>query len=159
MNKLVQKIALAGLVSGSALLPFAASPVQARPVEYRVYERTTVPYERVEVREVVRPVSYLPSYIRTSEYCESRRASFSGAWTRRGSSPIYDVVWTDEHGEKVYGVGDVVENYDGKLLLRYQAGHDSGYYQVRYENNETYSGTWKSDNGRYYGSVTGYIQL
>ena len=159
MNKLVQKIAFAGLVSGSVLLPFVASPAQARPVEYHESERTTVPYERVEVREVVRPASYLPSYIRTSEYCESRRANFAGVWTRRGNSPIYDVVWTDKYGEKVYGVGDVVENYDGKLLLRYQAGHDKGYYQVRYDNHETYSGTWKSDNGRYYGSVTGYIQL
>ena len=149
MNKLVQKIALTALVSGSCLLPFTASSVQARPVDSPSYDTTVEHHD----------VSHLPSYIRTSEYCESRRASFSGAWTRRGSSPIYDVVWTDEHGEKVYGVGDVVENYDGKLLLRYQAGHDSGYYQVRYENNETYSGTWKSDNGRYYGSVTGYIQL
>ncbi len=148
MNKLVQKIALASLVSGSVLLPFTANAAHARPVDSNTYDRTEY-----------HSVSHLPSYIRTSEYCESRRASFSGAWTRRGSSPIYDVVWTDEHGEKVYGVGDVVENYDGKLLLRYQAGHDKGYYQVRYENNETYSGTWKSDNGRYYGSVTGYIQL
>jgi hypothetical protein len=150
MNKLVQKIAFAGLVSGSVLLPFVASPAQARPVEY---------HERVELREVVRPVNYLPSYIRTSEYCESRRANFVGSWTRRANSPIYDVVWTDKYGEKVYGVGDVVENYDGKLLVRYQAGHDKGYYQVRYDNHETYSGSWKSDNGRYYGSVTGYIQL
>jgi hypothetical protein len=150
MNKLVQKIALVSLVSGSVLLPFTASSVQARPVEY---------HERVEVREVVRPVSYLPSYIRTSEYCENRRASFSGAWTRRGHSQVYDVVWTDEHGVKVYGVGNVVEDYDGKLLFHYKAGYDSGYYQVRYDNHETYNGTWKSDNGRYYGSVTGYIQL
>jgi hypothetical protein len=159
MNKLVQKIAFASLVTGSALLPLAASPAQARPVEYRVYERTTVPYERVEVREVIRPVSYLPSYIRTSEYCESRRTSFSGAWTRRGSAPIYDVVWTSDRGEKVYGVVDVVENYDGKLLFNYRAGQDSGYYQVRFDNRDLYIGTWKSNNGRYYGSVTGYIQL
>jgi hypothetical protein len=148
MNKLVQKIALVSLVSGSVLLPFTAGSVQARPVDSHSYERTEV-YS----------VSHLPSYIRTSEYCESRRASFSGSWTRRGSSPVYDVVWTDEHGDKVYGVGDVVENYDGKLLFHYQAGHNSGYYQVRYDNHETYSGTWKSDDGRYYGSVTGYIQL
>jgi hypothetical protein len=148
MNKLVQKIALISLVSGSCLLPFTASSVQARPTD-------SPSYDRVEVR----PASYLPSYIRTSEYCESRKASFSGAWTRRGSSPVYDVVWTDKYGEKVYGVGDVVENYDGKVTFRYRAGSDSGYYQVRYDNRETYNGTWKSDNGRYYGSVTGYIQL
>jgi hypothetical protein len=148
MNKLVQKIALVSLVSGSVLLPFTAGSVQARPVDSHTYESTEY-----------QSVSHLPSYIRTSEYCESRRASFSGSWTRRGHSSVYDVVWTDEHGVRVYGVGDVVENYDGKLLFHYKAGHDSGYYQVRYDNPETYSGTWKSDDGRYYGSVTGYIQL
>jgi hypothetical protein len=140
MNKLVQKIALVGLVSGSCLLPFTASSVQARPTDSPSYDRTEV-----------RDTSHLPSYIRTSEYCESRKASFSGAWTRRGSSPVYDVVWTDKYGEKVYGVSDVVENYDGKVTFRYRAGVDSGYYQVRYDNRETYNG--------YYGSVTGYIQL
>ncbi len=148
MNKLVQKIALVSLVSGSCLVPFTASSAQARPAESPTYDRTEV-----------RAVSHLPSYIRTSEYCESRKANFSGAWTRRGSSPIYDAVWTDEHGYKVYGVVDVVENYDGKVTFHYRAGQDSGYYQVRYDNKDSYIGTWKSDNGRYYGSVTGYIQL
>jgi hypothetical protein len=148
MNKFVQKIALISLVSGSCLLSFTASSVQARPADSPTYERTEV-----------RVVSSLPSYIRTSEYCESRKATFSGAWTRRGSAPIYDVVWTSDRGEKVYGVVDVVENYDGKLTFHYKAGQDSGYYQVRYDNKDAYIGTWKSNNGRYYGSVTGYIQL
>jgi hypothetical protein len=148
MNKLVQRIALVTLVSGSCLLPFTANSVQARPVESPSYDKPEV-----------RPTSYLPSYIRTSEYCESRRANFAGAWTRRGSSPSYDAVWTSDRGEKVYGVVDVVENYDGKVTFRYRAGQDIGYYQVRYDNKESYIGTWKSDNGRYYGSVTGYIQL
>lgn len=152
MNKIVQKIAFASLVSGSCVLPFMTSPAQARPTEYPTVER-------VEVREVVKPVNYLPSYIRTSEYCESRKARFTGTWTRRGSSPTYDAVWTSEYGEKVYGVVDVVENYDGKLTFNYRAGNDSGYYQVRYDNKDAYIGTWKSNNGRYYGSVTGYIQL
>ena len=152
MNKLVQKVALASLISGSCLLPFAVGSVEARPAEYPTHER-------VEVREVVRPASYLPSYVRTSEYCESRKAKFSGVWTRRGNSPTYDAVWTSDYGDKVYGVVDVVENYDGKLTFYYRAGQDRGYYQVRYDNRDAYIGTWKSDNGRYYGSVTGYIQL
>jgi hypothetical protein len=151
MNKLVQKIAFTTLVSGSCLLPFATSPVQARPVDSPVYDRTEV--------HQTHPASHLPSYISTSEYCETTNAKFSGVWTRRGNSPVYDAVWTDDHGERVYGTVEVVENHNGNLSLYYQAGHHNGYYQVRYDGRDAISGTWKGDNGRLWGSVTAFVRL
>lgn len=190
MNKLVQKIAAAGLVSGSCLLAVNARPAEARPVEYPVYERTEVPYVRTrvyetpvrtqvyevpvrtrvyeapvrtQVYEVVRPtvrtVSYIPTYIRTSEYCETNNTRFSGVWTRRGASPVYDVVWTDYRGERVYGTAEIVEQNNGYLTLNYRAGAYSGYYQVRYDSQDSISGTWRDNSGRLWGSVTAHVQL
>ncbi|WP_019503002.1 hypothetical protein [Pseudanabaena sp. PCC 6802] len=174
MNKLVQKVAAVGLVSGSCLLAINARPASANPAERPVYERTETPYVRTRVYETpvrvyetpvrthvyeARPVSYLPSYIRTSEYCETNQTRFSGVWTRRGVSPTYDVVWTDYNGERIYGTAEVVENNNGYLTLNYRAGHNSGYYQVRYDTRDSISGTWRDVSGRLWGSVTAYVQL
>jgi hypothetical protein len=149
MNKLLQKIALTTLASGSILLPLAVSPAQARPAE--------APYNRTEVE--VRSVSYLPTYIRTSEYCETNNTRFSGVWTRRGSSPVYDAVWTDYRGEKYYGTVQVVENNNGLLTLNYRSGNNSGYYRVRYDARDSISGTWRADNGSLWGSLTAFVEL
>ncbi len=149
MNKLLQKIVLTTLASSACLLPLATSPVLANPAE------NTYPHPTVDRYSE----DHLPTYIRTSEYCETNRTRFSGVWTRRGHTPVYDAVWTDYNGDKYYGTVQVVENHDGLLTLTYRAGHNTGYYRVRYDTRDSISGTWRADNGSLWGSLTAAVDL